>query len=245
MDQQVRNSLCVLLLSAFLIDCKGDRGPVGPVLSGNLAGYVSLIDNTHKLLVDKSGVIVKADNFGDSAMTLSDGSWQLKNIPAGIYSIHFSKPGYFNYTIYNLQFVGGGTFSVPTTLSMEEIPNFRVTYLNATPIDSTHQIHFQGTLSRTDSLDRMVSVLVMSTALQDSSMFQFVDHFDVSVSAGSMNFDAYSYQYSRSQVGLVRFATAIPSFYRGTYWQRNPLTMTFEFDTQGVSISNVVSFTIQ
>ncbi len=108
---------------------KGDAGAQGApgvaaVATGNLIGYVQVLDENGRPLSDKSGVVVSIEapsrlvaqstHALPRATTTSSGKFVIKNLRAGIYTIRIHKDGYEDYVGYNFQFNGGG--DVPYTI---------------------------------------------------------------------------------------------------------------------------------
>ena len=82
-----------IICSLSIWGCKGDTGPAGPALSGNIIGSVMMEDSLGGPIKDQSGVSIFLSPNVDSTTSLSDGSWQLNNVPAGIYDLTFAKHG--------------------------------------------------------------------------------------------------------------------------------------------------------
>ncbi len=96
---------------------KGDTEAA--VATGNLIGYIQVVDRKGKPLLDKSDVVVSIeapshlvaqstlDTFPKATIT-SSGEFVIKNLQAGLYTIRIHKDGYEDYVHYNFQFNGGG-----------------------------------------------------------------------------------------------------------------------------------------
>jgi hypothetical protein len=106
----VKTILNILMISILLVGCKEDKGhndkPVN-TLKGSMSGFVVLVDSMGLKENDNSGATIVID--GTNYWTVSDsiGKWSIKDVPAGIYDIIISKPGYSTYKIKH-PFVGGG-----------------------------------------------------------------------------------------------------------------------------------------
>ena len=136
----------ILILSA---GCE-DKLPTRPPATGTITGKIILyedytINNVHPLPIsDRSGVTVTLEGTIYTTVTKTDGTWELKNIPAGIYTILFEKDGFSWHRIYNQQFVGNGTLYVispnfhtppdlisPAPTPLYKKPSFSATTLRA------------------------------------------------------------------------------------------------------------------
>ncbi|MBS1561546.1 MAG: carboxypeptidase regulatory-like domain-containing protein [Bacteroidetes bacterium] len=129
------------LLIAFAVtamccsSCTSD--PSGPAKSGNnlLKGTVRLLNDEYgNPIADQSGIDVVLDNGVDvfKTTTATDGSWQVANAPASVYTITASKVGFYSYancnavqdSQVNIQYVGAGTFTVfPLMLARDISPS--------------------------------------------------------------------------------------------------------------------------
>jgi hypothetical protein len=125
---------------------KGDAGPAGPSLSGDLIGYSYLYDLDGNRATDNSGVTVTAEGTNIVATTAADGRWVLSGLTTGTYTFAFTKAGYGTSKSVGSQFVGGGQVYYGSA-SLYQIPPFTVTGLSATT--STGYINITGTLSGT------------------------------------------------------------------------------------------------
>ncbi len=86
----------------------GPQGPSGPETTGNLKGYVTLLDQYGgKILTNLSGDTVSIDGTPTKAITDNAGLYTLPGISTGVYTLTIVKPGYGTTKIQNIQFVGG------------------------------------------------------------------------------------------------------------------------------------------
>ncbi len=136
-----------LLLAAVLLTITGckDHLPTNPAQTGTIVGRVVL--NDESIAASQHSPIPLGGSYGGvrvslvgtdySTVTQADGSWQLKDVPAGIYDILFEKDGFTWNRIWNQQFVGNGTLNLnsgtlnaPTPLYKK--PSFSITSLSVT-----------------------------------------------------------------------------------------------------------------
>ena len=97
--------LLLLLSSLVLVACESD--PIAP--AGDISGYASLRDERGERLADHSGMRVQLRGTNLSALTDTSGYFTISGVPAGIYDLDYSKPGFASNQFRAFQFVGGGT----------------------------------------------------------------------------------------------------------------------------------------
>jgi hypothetical protein len=138
------NMLCVLaVLTIILAGCEENPSD----LRGSVIGFVRVDNEFGREMSDHSGVLVSAGNI--SAVTDSNGRYELKAVPAGNYHLNFQKDGAGNYARYNFLFAGGSTPALASEVRMIQLPT-----LTASGISASYQpgtILISGTLSATDS----------------------------------------------------------------------------------------------
>ncbi len=134
----------VLLLCIGCDKFKGDTGPAGPSITGDLIGFSYLYDVDGNHVLDNSGIAVSVDGTNISATSDSSGRWMLPGLNTGTYTIAISKEGYGTEKIIGYPFVGGGQ-AYFGKLSLHQIPSFSITELSATT--SLGFVNISGTLS--------------------------------------------------------------------------------------------------
>ena len=177
--------VCVVIFILFLLGCKGNQGPVGPAgttLSGDIVGKTFLYADDGTLLKDNNGIKVLFEGNENyySAITLSDGSWKIEGIPAGIYSFTFSKTGYSMVKFYSLQFVGGGTYYWGN-IYLGQIPPVTITKFKFSGPDENNYFNIEGSISSSDFLPRPVEVIYDKEPILDSPTTSYLraEYFNV------------------------------------------------------------------
>jgi hypothetical protein len=239
----MKKVLSILICGFLFWGCTDDT--VGPIPTGNIAGTVKLNNTPGN---DFSGVSISLDGTSYSATSKSDGKWELSNVPAGIYKIVFSKSGYFTLKHYNFQFVGNGTYYYYQR-TLAKVPSETVTQLNAQVIDSLESIFLYGTLSAAVQSQQSVIVFVSKSPLTNSIPIEAFDVRTFGASIGQSEFSLYYYPgYNPNIITISKGDTLYAIAYVGdipyTGLYTNPITGLYEFDTPGVSLSNVVSFVV-
>ncbi len=117
------SAITVVLLIA---GCKGDTGPAGPSLTGNMTGFVTLFQSDGSGATDKSGVTVSIQGTSLSATTDSTGKWSMNGLTTGSYTVTYTKVGYGMTEQQGVQFVGGDEAYFLGKILMSEPPNFSV-----------------------------------------------------------------------------------------------------------------------
>ncbi|HET6510751.1 MAG TPA: carboxypeptidase-like regulatory domain-containing protein [Candidatus Kapabacteria bacterium] len=109
--------MIILLLGlSTLASCSEDDALVAP--SGAIAGFAGLRDVDGARLSDQSGISIKLKGTTLTASSDTLGKWTLANVPAGIYDIELSKPGFATNYIRAYQFVGGGTAYITSIVDL-------------------------------------------------------------------------------------------------------------------------------
>lgn len=90
--------------------------------NGAITGYIFPVDYMGRPVSDKSGITVGLEGTSISANSDKTGKWTLSNVPAGVYTIAFSKSDYSTNKIVAYQFVGNGTAFIPASYIPQEPP---------------------------------------------------------------------------------------------------------------------------
>jgi hypothetical protein len=134
--------LSVLVSGLLLIGCKGNDvaagpvGPSGPVLVGDVGGYVHLIDSVGNPATINSGISVSLDSTTLGAVTDSAGRWVIHNLKTGTYWLRITKAGFGTYVNPNFSFVGGGPLYFTGSVNLFTIPHFVPTGVTADTLGS-------------------------------------------------------------------------------------------------------------
>lgn len=94
-------------------------------LKGDIVGFVEIIDEYGNEIEDKSGVEVEFENTSYSATTNKIGKYEIKDVPAGTYSITYTSDscGMDKYT--SFQHVGGNVAAYVSELTLYKFPTYK------------------------------------------------------------------------------------------------------------------------
>ncbi len=120
-------------LLAFVLFCGCKDSVTNSGIPGTMVGYVNFIDSAYESWVYKveghlSGVHVALDGTQFQAVTDTSGKWIMTNVPAGTYSITYTKPGYASVKNISHSFVGNGTDYVGEVI-MDQVPILHITLI--------------------------------------------------------------------------------------------------------------------
>jgi hypothetical protein len=235
--------LSSIIICFFLLwGCKSADDPAGPVSGGNIVGKIALHNTPNNAY---GGVTVSLDGTSYYSTSTDDGTWELTDVPAGVYKFVFSKAGYFTQEFYNFQFVGNGTYNFfPFTLGI--VPSESVAQLQAEVIDSIKSVYFHGLISPAVQTQQNVSVLLSTSPLTRSVPIEAFNVLTFGAAAGQYEFSLYYDTQYRPEISpgdtLYAIAYLGDSQYAG--YSYNQITGSYVFNTPGVQLSNVVSVVV-
>jgi hypothetical protein len=230
----------VPIIAFLLCACEESTDPTTPS-TGTITGTVKLNKAENN---DYSGVLVILDNPSYSATSHTDGSWELTDVPAGVYRVDFNKLGYFTQTIYNFQFVGSGTYYF-YTLTLPKVPSERVTQLDVQVID-TNSIYFSGLISPPVQSQQNVILLLSTSPLSRTIPIEAYEIMAFGASAGQYEYGMYYWPEWNTEIsrGDTLYAVAFLGDEQITGVSYYPITGGYIFNTPGVYLSNVVSVVV-
>ena len=211
--------------------------------TGTITGTVKLSQATNN---DYSGVEVLLNGPPYSTTSHTDGTWELSNVPAGVYKLDFNKLGYFTQTIYNFQFVGSGTYYF-YTLTLPKIPSERVTQLDVQVID-TNSIYFSGLISPPTESRQAVVLLLSTLRINRTAPIEAYNSLILGVNANQYEYglDYYPIWDESVSSGDTLYAVAFLSDDNHIGLSYNPINNSYVYNTPGGAafLSNVVSVVV-
>lgn len=121
----MKNIIAIAFIVVIFYGCKGETGPAGPTLKGNLTGNVRLIDSAGVRMNENSGVVITVEEKSLSSTTNSQGIWTLNDLSTGTYTVTIAKSGFDSYKFYGYQFVGGGTAQLGQVY-LHQLPSYKI-----------------------------------------------------------------------------------------------------------------------
>lgn len=125
----------------------GPQGSSGPVLSGNLKGFINHYDiSGSKMTTNLAGDTVSIDGTSQAAVTDANGLYSFSGLATGVYNLTVKRAGYGLNKVQSLQFTGGGDFY--RNVNISKIPTNNVTTFTTydTTINTINYIRIKGTL---------------------------------------------------------------------------------------------------
>ena len=118
----MKRLMAVCAAAALLAACKGDKGDRGPAGApgqggtsvGTITGTVT--DATSSAPI--AGAAVSTLPASGSTSTAANGSYQIVDVPIGVYSVQIAATGYGTQTVANVSVVAGGTATANAALAI-------------------------------------------------------------------------------------------------------------------------------
>lgn len=142
--------LVVLCASVIITGCKKDDDPVKPVVTGTINGSVKLYNYYGAQSANAANVIVTASEANLSDTTDANGRWEIKNLPAGTYTITFTRWGCGAWKVYGYKYDADVTKTLDT-VALSQTPSYTIYNLNkmVTPA-SPDEVDLIGMFTGTD-----------------------------------------------------------------------------------------------
>lgn len=234
----MKNLIFIFIAGFLLWGCEDSVDPTAS--TGTISGTVKLSKATNN---DYSGAEILLDGPPYSTTSNTNGTWELSDVPAGVYKIDFNKLGYFTQTIYNFQFVGSGTYYF-YTVTLPKVPSERVTQLNVQVIDTT-SIYFSGLISPPVQSQQNVILLLSTSPLTRTIPIEAFDVLTFWATQGQYEYGMYYHPAWHSEISTGDTLYAI-AFLGGTQISGvsyNPIINKYVYNTPGGEgfLSNIVS----
>ncbi|HWF44385.1 MAG TPA: carboxypeptidase-like regulatory domain-containing protein [Candidatus Kapabacteria bacterium] len=208
---------------------------VQPASTGRITGNVFLYEMDGSPSKSYDGVKVNIIGTNINAVSDSSGYFVLDSVPAGYYSIRFSKPGFSDYIFGSFEFVGAGTLRTSRTGELNRIVNWITTIPQPTITKQTYGLdtYFVLTfdppsISVLDSTGRPPSVLTgfyyvgfVGTKpvvnYSDTSSFFYVN--SALLTGLGFSFKPSNRIYSGDTIYLVVYPNSYSSNYKFQYYE--------------------------
>ena len=231
--------LCLVII--FLNSCtKKSNTTVQeyPALPQNVEGFVFLHNEFGQFQQSNAGVTVYLDSTSFTATTDTAGKFTLPNVPAGNYTITYSKSGYGTYKSSYSDFLGGETYQLPTT-NLYAMPTTTVTGLATQPdtINNNSFIKVSGKLNPPGSVAEPRNIILFAGSYASVSPNNYTQSvittsYDTSF---SIILNAYPYFSAGQTIYYVVYGISGSSTYKDN------ATGKMVFSAMGATPSNVTS----
>ncbi len=194
----------ILLISAIAVilslsSCKkepgpegaaGAQGPSGPVLTGNLKGYINHYDlSGAKIATGLAGDSVSIDGTTNVSVTDAAGMFTFNGLTTGVYNLTVVRSGYGTTKLQSVQFTGGGDTYRNGNIS--KIPTTNVSFFTAydTTINSINYVRLRGTVPTATFVQTvMIFVGNPGSTICNSASANQISNYSVNIGANATNF---------------------------------------------------------
>ena len=157
---KIQASIFILFAIAIIGGCKSTT--VVENYTGTLRGNVALVDANGDTLLNYAGATAQIQGTSYQATSNAAGDWQVDNIPAGIYNILLTKPGFDTLIIPKYQYSGAGvSFIVSTAIQVLPLDSLVFTLTNTTEEyrHDSNGVYYLGLLNMRGSVSGPGSLL--------------------------------------------------------------------------------------
>jgi hypothetical protein len=141
-----RAILLLIGLCATIIGCQEEI--VTPI-SGDVIGFIKLLDEKGNEIADRSNVRVRLDAH-HSVLTDANGKFKYQGLESGTYHVSFEKEGFGTYKRFNFVFVGGNRPAVFYNIHLVKLPSLEVKTFEVKALGN-FQLEVSGTMTPTDN----------------------------------------------------------------------------------------------
>ncbi|MBS1638200.1 MAG: carboxypeptidase regulatory-like domain-containing protein [Bacteroidetes bacterium] len=161
--------LSMAALSLLITSCKkpkdgatGATGPAGPVLKGNLQGFIQLYDQygtRQYFKLDSAAVTI--DGSSASVFSDSNGKFAFSDLNTGIYNLSITgRSGYGATKQQNIEITGNGTINKDIRLG--QVPTWSVNTITAidTVVGGNHSLKIRANIAAADTKARQLAIFI-------------------------------------------------------------------------------------
>ena len=158
----------VIALVISLASCKKDgpagpagpngaNGSPGPVLTGNLKGFVGHFDlSGSKMITNLAGDSVSIDGSSQVVVTDANGLYTFNDLKTGVYSLTVKRAGYGLNKLQDIQFTGGGDSYRNINISKIPTTNLSTFMAYDTTINTLNYIRLRGTIPSSSTAQSLI-----------------------------------------------------------------------------------------
>ncbi len=192
--------ISAIAVAVILVSCKkpdagpegpaGAQGPGGPVLSGNLKGFISHYDlSGAKMTTNLAGDTVSIDGGGQISATDASGMFSFAGLTTGVYNLTVKRAGYGSTKIQSAQFTGGGDTYRNANISKTPVTNVTTFMAYDTTINTINYIRLRGSLpTALYAQSVIVYVGIPGIATVNSSSANQISYYTLNIGANSGSF---------------------------------------------------------
>jgi len=218
-----------------------------PTPTQNLQGFVYLYNQFGQYQQSYAGVTVSLDSTSYTATTDSTGAYTLKNVPAGYYSITYSKPGYGTYKRSYFEYLADKANQL-TDVNLYQNSTSSITNLKLDSVvysPTNYGIELTGTISSSASATQYANFILFvgtSPAVSPGNYAQVYTTSGFNNISTSFNylFTPYSTLSAGQTIYIVVYGIAATS---NSYYV-NPATGKYIYTSLGSTPSNVASIVL-
>jgi len=173
--------LSIFVAVALLGSCKSSTSTgESTAVTGTFKGNVALVDARGDTLSNYTGATVNIEGTSFHATSNATGDWEIDNVPAGVYNIILTKPGFDTLVIPQYEFKGVGTSFILSS-GIQALPMDSLVFTVSSLIeDSTSDGYLilltaSGGVSGPDSLFLSNGIWVASGAIGQSPEITITD----------------------------------------------------------------------
>jgi hypothetical protein len=165
----------------------GAQGSAGPVLTGNLKGYINHYDvSGAKLVSGLAGDTVTIDGTTKMAVTDAAGSYSFASLSTGVYNLTVTRTGFGTTKVQSVQFTGGGDSYRNANISKIPTLNLATFVAYDTIINGVNNIHIKGHLTAsTDDQSVVIFVGIPGNTTVNSGVSNEISSYVVNVAVNA------------------------------------------------------------
>jgi hypothetical protein len=212
----MKRLLSLIVLIAAFTACKkdtstqgppGPQGPAGTSVTGTITGKVMLYNSQNMpQTTNKDSVLVSIKGTTLSTLTDTTGRYTLNQVPAGVYTMVFSKSGYGTYEYQQIAFPGNGKLYINADL--DETPKWKIIDIKIN--GSGAQIITNFTLTAFSSTRQLLFIMGKKSDLDISNPSGFDGYVTINVPASqTQGYGAWYYNLPYAS-GTVFYVKAYP-----------------------------------
>jgi len=217
--------LSILVVLALLGSCKSgtSTGESNNAETGTFKGNVALIKATGDALSSYAGATVQIEGTSFQATSNTTGDWEIDNVPAGVYNLILTKPGFDTLVIPQFQFKGVGTSFVLNS-GIQELPMDSLVFTVSNIVEDSGSAGYLGLLSMSggvsgpDSLSLTNGLMVASGEIGQSPIITITNGQISNLNKGAIGYNVPPHNRG-GLVGFQSYLYANPPNAKFTYFQ--------------------------